>query len=336
MKFLVCLVFLAVLNSSMANLNNPGWTQFKSIHKKSYSSSIEEQTRFSLWSNNTNKIADHNLRYSQGHESYTIGANQFSDLSFEEFTSKFTGSSHGVINGNHQKRNGVKSGSARTLPTSVDLRNTGYVGAVKNQGSCGSCWAFSAVAALEGAYYKKNGKSIILSEQNLVDCSSAYGNYGCNGGMPGNAFNYVIGNKGIDTSSSYPYAGVTQSCRYNKATIGTTETNWYIDASYGSVGGNEAWLQNSVATIGPISVAIYVNNNFMYYTSGVYKDSTCMPGYINHAVTVVGYGTDAKAGPYWIVRNSWGNSWGLSGYIYMARNNGNQCYISSFSAYPTS
>lgn len=137
------------------------------------------------------------------------------------------------------------------LPDTVDWRPKNLVTPVKNQGQCGSCWAFSAVAGLEGQHAKATGKLVSLSEQNLVDCSTPEGNQGCNGGLMDSAFQYIKKNNGIDTEASYPYEAENDKCRFNNATVGATLKS-YVDIK----SGDENALKEAVATVGPISVAI--------------------------------------------------------------------------------
>jgi cathepsin L len=337
MKFLIHFAILLV-SVGLSLANNQDWPTFKTIHKKQYTIEEDAQRR-AYWQQNVNEINAHNERAKAGQETYTKGVNEYSDLSFEEF-------SHIYLNARSQRNlTNVPGAKGRTtsavkttvnIPASLDLRNTGYVGAIKNQGSCGSCYAFSVVASLEGAYYYKYKRSIILSEQNIIDCSRVTS--GCNGGNTAYAFSFIISNGGIDTASSYPLvsSSVAQSCKFNKATVGTTMSYYNYDASsYGSSAGNELFMQQLVALYGPISVMLYASSNFQNYKSGVFKDNICNMGSINHAVTVVGYGTDSVAGAYWIIRNQWGTGWGESGYMRMARNRGNMCYVSSFMLFPT-
>lgn len=223
--------------------------------------------------------------------------------------------------------------------SSVDWRNTPLVGPVKNQGSCGSCWAFSALDALEGAIGKKYNKYERLSEQQIVDCSTTNG--GCNGGDPQWVYTDVLSkfpSRGIYTNAVYPYTGVDGTCQNKGTTYGAVMTNWIIGegqaiGTYGTPAGNEAWLEYAVTNMGPVSVCLYVSNNFFSYTSGVYTESTCTQtvwNSMNHCVSVVGFGTDsASSKKYWIVRNSWGSSWGKAGYMYLEKNKGNQLCISS-------
>ncbi|XP_060735066.1 cathepsin L-like isoform X3 [Tachysurus vachellii] len=181
--------------------------------------------------------------------------------------------------------------------------------------------------ALEGQTYKKTGKLVPLSKQQLVDCSTK--NSGCNGGLMNLAFEYVKENKGINTEESYPYEAKNGSCRYNPNTVGAT-CDGYMDIN----SGDEYALKEAVATIGPISVAIDASNkSFKLYASGIYDEPYCSSSKLNHGVLVVGYGTD-DGKDYWLVKNSWGLNWGDKGYIKMYRNKDNQCGIASQASYP--
>ncbi|KAA0703378.1 Cathepsin S [Triplophysa tibetana] len=218
--------------------------------------------------------------------------------------------------------------SGDPVPDNVDWREKGYVSSVKMQGACGSCWAFSSVGALEGQLKKTTGKLMDLSPQNLVDCSTKYGNKGCNGGFMDAAFQYVIDNGGIDPETSYPYEGVEKQCRYNPSQHVANCTRYNFVRQ-----GDEDALKQTVAEVGPISVAIDATRpQFIMYRNGVYNDATCTKK-VNHAVLVVGYGTlDGK--DYWLVKNSWGTQFGDGGYIRIARNQNNMCGIASYACYP--
>lgn len=218
------------------------------------------------------------------------------------------------------------------VPDSVDWRADGAVTDVKDQASCGSCWSFSATGALEGQHFRKTGALVSLSEQNLVDCSSSYGNAGCNGGVIDYAFQYIKDNGGIDTEASYPYNAVDAACRFNKANIGATDKG-FVDIPHG----DENALKIALATIGPIAVAIDASHQtFHQYSSGIYYEPKCRASarHLDHAVLAVGYGTDENGDDYYIVKNSWGTTWGDGGYIKMARNKNNNCGIATSASYP--
>ncbi|KAK3557975.1 hypothetical protein QTP86_005636 [Hemibagrus guttatus] len=231
------------------------------------------------------------------------------------------------------------------VPDRLDWTERGLVSTVQNQGMCGSCWAFSAVGALEAQMMKKTGHLVPLSVQNLVDCSVKEGNHGCRGGFMSKAFTYVIRNKGIDSEAFYPYqhkewtkkgtrdiyvlnAGNEGLCRYSpKGRAGYCSSFWIFPHI------NESVLLTTVAQIGPVSVGINAKlASFHRYRSGIYNDPLCDPRTVNHAVLVVGYGTEGGQ-DYWLVKNSWGTAWGEKGYVRMARNR-NQCGISSFAIFP--
>ena len=176
------------------------------------------------------------------------------------------------------------------------------------------------------------GKLVSLSEQNLVDCSTAEGNMGCMGGLMDQAFQYVIKNKGIDTETAYPYEAVDDKCTFKSQSVGAKMTD-FTDVESGS----ESALQSAVATVGPISVAIDASSmTFQFYSSGVYDDTECgnQQENLDHGVTAVGYGT-LNGKDYWLVKNSWDTTWGEQGYIQMSRNKDNQCGIATDASFPT-
>uniref|UniRef100_H3C206 Cathepsin 12 n=1 Tax=Tetraodon nigroviridis TaxID=99883 RepID=H3C206_TETNG len=211
----------------------------------------------------------------------------------------------------------------------IDYRQMGYVTEVKDQGYCGSCWAFSTTGAIEGQIYKKTGQLVSLSEQNLVDCSKSYGTYGCSGAWMANAYDYVV-NNGLESTGTYPYTSMdTQPCYYdNKRAVGTIRDYRFIPK------GDEQALADAVATIGPITVAIDASHSsFLFYSSGIYEESNCNPNNLSHAVLLVGYGSEGGQ-DYWLIKNSWGSSWGEGGYMRLIRDGKNSCGIASYALYP--
>lgn len=181
---------------------------------------------------------------------------------------------------------------------------------------------------MEGQHFRKTGKLVSLSESNLVDCSGAWGNGGCGGGEVNDAFQYVIDNHGIDSEASYAYRAYEEQCQYQNDSVGATFRRFVNVKS-----GDENALKRAVATIGPISVAIDATYPLFHYAYGVFYDPNCSTEILNHAVLVIGYGT-LDGQDYWLVKNSWGKSYGFGGYVMMARNAGNLCGIASEASYP--
>ncbi|KAJ8665128.1 hypothetical protein QAD02_006790 [Eretmocerus hayati] len=309
------------------------WQKFKSDHVKTYSSNVEEQLRMNIFVENHKKVAAHNAKYEKGLVTYKLAINKFSDMLPEEFAVKYTGAKFTPETLQAFRKNAAATFLAPAnveVPKSVDWRGEGAVTPVKNQGACGSCWAFSTTGSVEGQHFRKTGKLVSLSEQQLIDCSDKYGNQGCNGGLMVPAFEYIIDNEGIDTEESYPYEAEDGKCRFNPSNIGANITG-YNDIEEG----DEEDLKSAVATVGPVSVGIYASEKFMAYDSGVFEDEDCHYYGPNHAVLVVGYGTTDKGRDYWLVKNSWGKDWGDNGYVKMVRNKNNSCHIASVASYPT-
>ncbi|KAG9510021.1 Cathepsin L-like protein [Fragariocoptes setiger] len=264
--------------------------------------------------------------------SYTQAINRFSDMEYTEIIAKRTGlrvpsdvKSRSTPRSELAALEAISDGD---VPASVDWRTKGAVTEVKNQGDCGACWAFAATGALEAAHFLKSGKLVSLSEQNLMDCSWPYGNRGCDGGLMENAYKYVIYH-GLDTEQSYPFIGHNGECMFNKSSIGTTETS-FIDLQHE----DELALKKAVALHGPVSVGFAVTRGLSKYEKGVFHDEECEATEMNHAVLIVGYGTDPNEGDYWIVKNSWDTWWGEDGYFRVARNKKNMCHIASWAVYP--
>jgi len=297
------------------------WAEFTSQHNKFYYSAKEHNLRFNIFKKNMDFINTHN----QKGYSYTVGMNQFGDLTRYEFIAMMNGLN---ITKNPSARLSIIKANP-TAPSTWDWRTKGAVTGVKNQGQCGSCWSFSATGSTEGAYFLKTGNLVSLSEQNLVDCSTAQGNQGCNGGLMDQAFEYIIQNGGIDTEASYPYTATgPNQCQYNAANRGATLRS-YNDVS----SGDENALLNAVY-LTPTSVAIDASQqSFQFYNGGVYSDPNCSSTQLDHGVLAIGFG-DYQGTAYWLVKNSWGTQWGLNGYIMMARNANNMCGIATAASYP--
>ncbi|KAM6168748.1 cathepsin S [Erethizon dorsatum] len=302
------------------------WHLWKKTYGKQYQEKNEEEVRRLIWEKNLKFVMLHNLEHSMGMHSYDLGMNHLGDMTSEEVLSLMSSLR---VPSQWPRNVTYKSDPNQKLPDSVDWREQGCVTEVKYQGSCGACWAFSAVGALEAQVKLKTGNLVSLSAQNLVDCSTEkYRNKGCNGGFMTEAFQYIIDNNGIDSETSYPYKAVDEKCHYDSKNRAATCSS-YTQLPYGS----EEALKEAVALKGPVSVAIDASHSsFFLYRSGVYYDPSCTQN-VNHGVVVVGYGNlDGK--DYWLVKNSWGLHFGDQGYIRMARNSGNHCGIASYSSYP--
>ncbi|KFQ37348.1 Cathepsin S, partial [Merops nubicus] len=301
------------------------WKLWKTTYGKEYPHQKEEEERRGIWEENLRVVTLHNLEHSLGLHSYQLGMNHLGDMVGAGLVALLTGLN--VAPGSKRVSwNPPRAG--RQVPDTMDWREKGCVTEVKNQGSCGSCWAFSAVGALECQVKLKTGQLVSLSTQNLVDCSVMYGNKGCSGGFMTNAFQYIIDNEGIDSEESYPYKAQNGTCQYNASTRAATCSK-YVELPFG----DEEALKDAVANVGPVSVAIDATQpTFFLYRSGVYDDPKCSQE-VNHAVVVIGYGT-LQEKDYWLVKNSWGLSFGDQGYIRMARNHANHCGIASYASYP--
>jgi cathepsin L len=308
---------------------NQQWNMWKKNNNKQYSNT-EDQVRRVAWENNLKIVQQHNLQADLGVHTFYLGMNKFADLTLTEFVKMMNGYNATGAPRRQASQTFTFNPSLTDLPDTVDWRTQGYVTPIKDQGQCGSCWSFSATGSLEGQTFKKTGKLVSLSEQNLVDCSTAQGNMGCNGGLMDQAFEYIKVNNGIDTEDSYPYEAVDDSCRFKAANVGATDTGFTDIKSK-----DESALQQAVATVGPISVAIDASHSsFQLYKSGVYHEAFCSQTRLDHGVLAVGYGVDGGK-DYWLVKNSWGTGWGNQGYIEMTRNKRNQCGIATAASYPT-
>jgi hypothetical protein len=257
---------------------------------------------------------DHVEEHNAGNHSWVAGINQFSDLTAAEFKAQYLSSLIVPEDDNRIVDETIVLPSP-SQPNDIDWRNKGAVTPVKNQGQCGSCWAFSATGAIEGWAVAKGGKHLTsLSEQALVDCTRSVGNQGCNGGWPDKTIGWTASH-GVTTEAAYPYTARDGTCK---------SFTPLFKPSGVSTGSGETTLAGQLAST-PVSVCVDASGGFQSYHSGVFS-GPCGTR-INHAILAVGYTSQ-----YWIVKNSWGTSWGSSGYIYMARGK-NLCGIQSHLAW---
>ncbi|XP_069805739.1 cathepsin S-like [Dendropsophus ebraccatus] len=303
------------------------WHLWAKTHEKRYNNKEDELGRRIIWEDNLKFIMVHNLEYSLGLHSYEVGMNHLGDMSSEEVLATMTGFRHVDIsqtNDTNLSEDVLKS----KVPESIDWRTQGCVTDVKDQGRCSCSWAFSSVGSLECQLKVRKGKLTTLSAQNLVDCSSSYGNNGCAGGFLVAAYRYMIDN-GIEPEGTYPFEGQDGTCHFSTTRKATSITSYKI-LPYG----DENELKQVVGKLGPVSVAIDAGRRSFYlYKNGVYYDPQCSNSQPNHAVLVIGYGAEDGV-EYWLVKNSWGPSFGDEGYIKIARNHYNHCGIANFGSYP--
>ncbi|CAD8123478.1 unnamed protein product [Paramecium sonneborni] len=293
-------------------------------HGKRYSQ-FENTFRFGIFKKNYDYVINHQKRFEAGLETYELGMNSLADLSVEEFEGIYL---KWRYNNKQQSNEIFEGGKGIQIPEFVDLRNDGLVSAVQNQGNCGSCWAFSAVGSLESALRQSGVQNVELSEQELNDCTKGqeYDSDGCNGGFMFEAFEYASKN-GIAIKSEYTYVAQDQECQSKKTKTRFTFNGYIRVESLNSQAYLEAASQHA------LSVGINASGiNFQLYRKGIFS-SKCdgKVESLNHAILNVGYAPD-----YYLLKNSWGLSWGEAGFIRFARitDKVGQCGVHQDVTYP--
>jgi len=285
------------------------FNDFKNKYGKEYNSFDEFNYRFLIFKNNLRDIIKHNL---ESIHNFKMKINSFTDLSQYEFHNTYV---LGIINDTETILGTCKTFNYtnKPVPDELDWRLFNAVTPVKNQGQCGSCWSFSATGAIEGAYAIQNQILISFSEEQLVDCSRLYGNSGCNGGLMDSAFKYAMVN-GLCSEDEYPYTSSSGKTTYKCLNC---EPIVKVRGCYDVSPNNQLALKEAVS-IGPVSVAIDADTRyFQSYSSGILDLSDCNTD-LDHGVLIVGYGVENDT-KYWLLKNSWGDSWGEKGYFRILR-----------------
>ncbi|KAJ0666958.1 putative fruit bromelain [Helianthus annuus] len=307
---LLLLLFSASLLSHVAsrllseNSSYESHEQWMARYGRTYKDAAEKERRSKIFHDNVQYIQSFNNAAMK--KGYKLAVNEFADLTNEEFT---TARNRFKAHECSPSTSAFRYENVTAVPSSMDWRKKGAVTPIKDQGQCGCCWAFSAVAAMEGITQLKTGKLVSLSEQELVDCDTSGVDQGCEGGLMDNAFDFIVNNKGLTTETNYPYKGVDGTCNSNEASNHAAAITVAIEAS---------------------------GSDFQFYSSGVFTGDCGTE--LDHGVTAVGYGTSDDGTKYWLVKNSWGTSWGQEGYIMMQRDveaKEGLCGIAMQASYPT-
>ena len=324
MANLVTLILLSI--TALSEINFPYlFHHYMNEFGKNYTM-MEYDHRFQNFVDNV----EHVFELHKANPNYSIGVNQFTDMTHDEFSNKMNFGLKENLYGLHGSECLQMQYNGTQVTDSIDWRTKNAVTPVKDQGQCGSCWAFSTTGAVEGATAITTGKLVSLSEQQLVDCSRKYGNLGCNGGLMDNGFMYVEDN-GLCEESAYAYTASGGTCQSSKCTP-VTKVSSCFDVEHS----NELALKQAVS-MQPVSVAIEADTRvFQLYSGGVLTSESCGTN-LDHGVLVVGYGEEDGT-KYWLVKNSWGSSWGDNGYIKIERTDSTSsdgiCGIAMQPSYP--
>eukprot|EP01133_Synstelium_polycarpum_P007920 gene7920-9301_t len=325
---LVVLLIVALAAAKKFSVEETKFRQFQQKYGKTYSNE-EFSVKFATFKSNLGRIAAINEKAAALKSSAEFGVNEFADLTAEEFAKYYLNSAEHIRNPNAPVAADLP---VDAIPSAFDWRTKGAVTPVKNQGQCGSCWSFSTTGNVEGQWFLAGNTMVGLSEQNLVDCDHECMEYenqqscdaGCDGGLTPNAYEYIIKTGGIDTEASYAYTAADGKCAFTANNIGAKISNWTY------VSQNETQMAAYLVANGPLSIAADAEE-WQFYIGGVF-DLPCGKT-LDHGILIVGYGAETNVfghlKPYWIVKNSWGATWGEQGYLKVLRGAG-ECGLNTF------
>jgi cathepsin F len=303
-KFIIALTLIVAINSTFLGREDESMFKFMKFvkqHDKEYASIEEFHEKFEIFKNNVDEIVDDE------------NMSPFMDQTVEQFRSR-NNLDASAIAGMKSTMKSYGATKVTDVPLNWDWVEQGAVSHVKNQGQCGSCWAFSTVANIEGQFFIKNKRMETFSEQQLVDCDDV--DQGCNGGLMDNAFAFIKREGGLESDAVYSYTGRDGTCRFNKSKV-DIQVSGFSDVSQ-----NEDEIMRVLYENGPLSIAVNANP-FQFYSGGIMRATarSCNPRGIDHGVTLVGYGVEDGV-KFWKIKNSWGASWGEAGYIRLERGTG--------------
>jgi C1A family cysteine protease len=319
---LSCLAVFLLLGAVSAGFMQERFQQFKTRFGKRYESKELEQYRFNVFSENLQRAAEMNRE----EEQEVYGVTKFSDLTREEFRAQYLTYKPKFGQAAIDRLNHPVIASAKQAPntTDFDWRKLNAITRVKDQGDCGSCWAFSAVEEFESAWFLGGHPLTELSPQQVVSCDKKGKDQGCNGGDTVTAYVYLLKN-GLETEKDYPYrsgqSGDDGPCTYSSSKVAAKMTNWTYAVTpcfTGCKNQDETTLAANIAKTGPASICVNAGDNWQSYTGGILSKN-CPSNYpsLDHCVHLVGYATNPSGIKYWLVRNSWGTDWGNDGYIWI-------------------
>lgn len=308
------ILLIATIVAAVAGvrLSSPSFEVFMQKYERVYTTEEEHNVRYWTFYKN---MAKWELFNKAELGTATYGVNQFADMTEEEFSRNYlspvTQQDQAYVNSLPEAEEILEA-----APEAIDWRDQNAVTEVKNQGMCGSCWAFSTTANIEGRWAIKNKTLVSLSEQELVDCDKV--DMGCNGGLPFQAYAEIMRLGGLMKEEDYPYKGVEGKCQFDKSKVAVDITGRE------KVSTDEKKIAAYVAANGPVSIGLNAAA-MQFYNGGVSHPWSflCSASGIDHGVAIVGYGTDSSSGePYWLIKNSWGTGWGEKGYYRLYRGSG--------------